>query len=202
MSFGGEGIDEPVAHGLIADVGRLFKGDVADAGKHDQLRQLESTLQLARGAQADSTIAVSPDQQGWFSGKPRERVAEEAHIHEPALDDLYHVIDGAGYIETLGISVERIRGHSGGIAIHAAERSSFQHPGEERDATGEPDSKARLVEAEELVSEIAERICRGKEDETANAGGMTSGKHHGHGATMGMCGDIGLVEAEGVHERR
>ena len=50
------------------------------------------------------------------------------------------------------------------------------------------------------LPKIAERIGRSKEDEPANAVGMTRGEHHCDGAAVRMAGNIGLVEAESVHE--
>ena len=200
MRFGCERTDEPVAHGMIADVGHLFKGDVADAGQHHQLRLRKSTLQLARGVQADGTVAVSPDEQGGLGGKPGERAAEETHIHKPALNDLHHVFYGSGKMQALGVTFERVRGDPRWVSIHAAERGGLQHPGQERNAAGKPESEGRLIEADQLVSEIAERICRSEENEPADTLGVPCGEHHRYGAAVGVAGDIGLLDAEGVHE--
>jgi hypothetical protein len=36
MALGWQGVDEPVAHRLVADVGHLFEGDVANTWQHNQ----------------------------------------------------------------------------------------------------------------------------------------------------------------------
>lgn len=64
---------------------------------------------------------------------------------------------------------------------------------------GEPDSEGRLIEADELAAEVAERVRGSEEDEAADSAGMAGGEHHGDCATVRVAGDVRLVEAEGVH---
>ena len=109
------------------------------------------------------------------------------------------MVDGAGNVKAVDVSLKRTGGDARRIAIHVAEGGRLQYSWEKRDLPSEPDTETGPVKANERVAEAAEWICRSEEDQAPDAIGMARGKHHGHGATVGMAGDVRFREAKSVH---
>src|ERR1700678_132910 len=86
------------------------------------------------------------------------------------------------------------------VAVHPAERGGLQSPGQKRNVTREPHAEGRLVETDELVAEIAERICGRKENKTTKPVGMPRSEHDGDCGAVRVTGYVGFVEPYAVHK--
>jgi hypothetical protein len=96
---------DPVAHGLIADVGHLFERDMPDSRENKKTGLGQFALEVASGVETDGAVAISPDEEHWFGGDSGEHAAENLHVGGPAVDDLEDVVDGARDAETVSVAV-------------------------------------------------------------------------------------------------
>ncbi len=104
-----------------------------------------------------------------------------------------------GTLQTSRIAFESAFLHARWVAVHAAQRGRLQHPGQQGNLTGKPHTESRLIEADKLTAEIAERVSRSKKNESAYPVRMARGKHHGDGAAVRVGSNVGLSQAKGIH---
>ena len=172
---------------------------MANTGNDKQAGVRYQALKFAAGGKTNGAVSIPPNKQSRWSDKSGERGTEKPHVNKPALDDLQDVVDGARNSETVDVAVKGAGNDARVIPVHAAKRGGLKSSGENGNLTGEPGPKAGLIEADELMSEIAEGIGRREKNQAPNTVRMTRGKHDGYRTSMRVAGNIRLLDIESVH---
>jgi len=112
------------------------------------------------------------------------------------------MLDGSRHVQAVHVTIQRIVGNTPRISIHPTECGGLEASRKPGNLAGQPSTGHGLVERNQMPAEVAERVGRGKEDQTSNSVGVPGGQHHRHSTAVRMPGNICTLEPERVHTRR